>query len=258
METAAKALRIVIPGGTGQIGQILTRHLSGRGNDVTVLTRNPSGAERDWVPWRTLAWDAEKLGEWTSALEGAEVLISLAGRSVNCRYNAKNRSEILESRVRSTQVLGEAIKRLEQPLPTQLRSRDGRDIGGDWRKGSRCSGEVEIQHRRRHEVGRQFLWRSHTADAEGGVAGRDGDESRSQRHLRPLSAAFVHRTESELLLKSRRVVPRRLVEHGFQFEFPTWPKAARDLVRRVREQTVNAKSRERIQKSLEEARERPT
>jgi hypothetical protein len=71
-------------------------------------------------------------------------------------------------------------------------------------------------------------------------------------------ATFVHRTESELLLKSRRVVPRRLVEHGFQFEFPTWPKAARDLVRRVREQTVNAKSRERIQKSLEEARERPT
>jgi hypothetical protein len=132
METAAKALRIVIPGGTGQIGQILTRHLSGRGNDVTVLTRNPSGAERDWVPWRTLAWDAEKLGEWTSALEGAEVLISLAGRSVNCRYNAKNRSEILESRVRSTQVLGEAIKRLEQPLPSFDRAMDeiSGEIGG--------------------------------------------------------------------------------------------------------------------------------
>ncbi len=49
-------------------------------------------------------------------------------------------------------------------------------------------------------------------------------------------ATFVHRTESELLLKSRRVVPGRLIEHGFQFEFPTWPEAARDLVRRVREE----------------------
>jgi hypothetical protein len=71
-------------------------------------------------------------------------------------------------------------------------------------------------------------------------------------------ATFVHRTESELLLKSRRVVPERLLKHGFQFEFPTWPEAARDLVRRVREQAVKAKSQERIQKSLEEARERTT
>jgi NAD dependent epimerase/dehydratase family enzyme len=71
-------------------------------------------------------------------------------------------------------------------------------------------------------------------------------------------ATFVHRTESELLLKSRRVVPGRLLEHGFQFEFPTWPGAARDLVRRVREREVHVKSKERIQRSLEETRERTT
>ena len=115
MEPTTQSLRIVIPGGTGQIGRILARHLSGRGHGVTVLTRNPSRLTEDRVPWQTATWDAESLGEWTSALEGADVLINLAGRSVNCRYNAKNRSGILESRVRSTQVLGEAIKRLEQP-----------------------------------------------------------------------------------------------------------------------------------------------
>ena len=71
-------------------------------------------------------------------------------------------------------------------------------------------------------------------------------------------ATFVHRTESELLLKSRRVVPGRLLEHGFQFEFPTWPGAARDLVRRVREREVHVKSKKRIQRSLEETRERTT
>ncbi|HEY1468728.1 MAG TPA: DUF1731 domain-containing protein, partial [Candidatus Acidoferrum sp.] len=71
-------------------------------------------------------------------------------------------------------------------------------------------------------------------------------------------ATFVHRTESELLLKSRRVVPGRLMEHGFQFEFPTWSAAARDLVRRVRQESVKARSKERVQKSLEEARERTT
>ena len=51
-------------------------------------------------------------------------------------------------------------------------------------------------------------------------------------------AAFVHRTETELLLKSRRVVPGRLLEAGFRFEYPSWPEAAQDLVGRWRERKV--------------------
>jgi uncharacterized protein len=116
MVTTTEALRIAIPGGTGQLGQIVTRHLSGRGHYVTVLTRNPSGPTQDWVPWRTLAWDGETLGEWTSALEGADVLINLAGRGVNCRYKSRNRREILDSRVLSTQVLAKAIRGLRTRL----------------------------------------------------------------------------------------------------------------------------------------------
>jgi hypothetical protein len=44
--------------------------------------------------------------------------------------------------------------------------------------------------------------------------------------------AFFLRTETELVLKSRRVVPTRLQNAGFQFEFPNWPAAAEDLVDR--------------------------
>jgi NAD dependent epimerase/dehydratase family enzyme len=92
METSSKALRIVIPGGTGQLSQILGRHLSGRGHYVAVA-RNPSGPKKDRVPWRTMAWDAENLGEWVSSLEGADALINLAGRSVNCRKRRGTLSE---------------------------------------------------------------------------------------------------------------------------------------------------------------------
>jgi uncharacterized protein len=76
---------------------------------VTTLARHPIAA-----PWRTLVWDAQGLG-WVSELEGADVLINLAGRSVNCRYNPANRLEIKDSRVRSTRVLGEAIASLSNP-----------------------------------------------------------------------------------------------------------------------------------------------
>ena len=69
-------------------------------------------------------------------------------------------------------------------------------------------------------------------------------------------ATFVHRTESELLLKSRRVVPRRLLEHGFQFEFPNWPEAARDLVGRWRARPIEGARRECLQKVPEESHER--
>lgn len=90
METSSKGLRIVIPGGTGQIDRILTRHFSGLGHHVTVLTRsggraramgNPPGLEKDGLLWRALPWDAESLGDWASALEDVDVLINLSGQA---------------------------------------------------------------------------------------------------------------------------------------------------------------------------------
>jgi putative NADH-flavin reductase len=72
-------MRIVIPGGTGQVGTTLARAFRERGDEVIVLGRHPQTA-----PWRVVKWDAETLGDWTGEIEGADVVINLAGRSANC------------------------------------------------------------------------------------------------------------------------------------------------------------------------------
>jgi NAD dependent epimerase/dehydratase family enzyme len=105
-----RQLRIVLPGGSGEVGQTLARYFTERGHQVTVLTRGPYTAQ-----WQTVHWDGENIGPWTEFLEGADVCINLAGRSVNCRYDATNREAIYESRVRSTRLLGRVVAGLSQP-----------------------------------------------------------------------------------------------------------------------------------------------
>ena len=97
-------LRIVLPGGNGQVGNILARHFHAQGHDVVVLARRVTLA-----PWRVVNWDGATLGNWTSELENADVLINLAGRSVDCRYTPANRRAIKESRTQPTHLLGQAI-----------------------------------------------------------------------------------------------------------------------------------------------------
>jgi NAD dependent epimerase/dehydratase family enzyme len=110
-------MRIVIPGGSGQVGQLLARHFHSQGHDVTVLTRKPATA-----PWRTVAWDGITGGDWQDSLEGCDACINLAGRTVNCRYNPVNRAEMLNSRVDSTRILGKVIASLAHPTPGTFRS----------------------------------------------------------------------------------------------------------------------------------------
>ncbi|HEV7241539.1 MAG TPA: NAD-dependent epimerase/dehydratase family protein [Thermoanaerobaculia bacterium] len=100
-------MKIVIPGGSGHIGTLLTRELRGKGHDVIVLTRDRNSAG--------VLWDGRTLGPWAQLIDGTDVVINLAGRSVNCRYTAKHREEIMRSRVDSTRVIGEAIANATQP-----------------------------------------------------------------------------------------------------------------------------------------------
>jgi NAD dependent epimerase/dehydratase family enzyme len=97
-------MRIVIPGGSGQVGHILARHFHAKGDEVTVLSRSPAPA-----PWQTAAWDGVHEGDWIDTLEDSDVCINLAGRSVNCRYNDANRRAIMDSRADSTRILGRVI-----------------------------------------------------------------------------------------------------------------------------------------------------
>ena len=103
-------MKIVIPGGSGQVGTVLAREFHAQGHEVVVLSRKPSKEA-----WRTVAWDGETLGHWTAEFEGADAIVNLAGQSVNCRYNDHNRRIIKESRVKSTKVVGDAIAQAWKP-----------------------------------------------------------------------------------------------------------------------------------------------
>jgi uncharacterized protein (TIGR01777 family) len=103
-------MKIVIPGGTGQVGTALARAFTRDGHQVVVLSREPRKAD-----WQVVEWDAETLGPWAGKIDGVDVVINLAGRNVNCRYTPENRRLIKESRVNSARVVGEAIAKAAAP-----------------------------------------------------------------------------------------------------------------------------------------------
>jgi uncharacterized protein (TIGR01777 family) len=312
--------KIVLAGGTGQVGTILARHYHAAGDDVVVLTRTPRPA-----PWRTVAWDAKTLGSWTSELEDADIVFGLAGRSVNCRYTAANRRAIMASRVDSTHVIGQAIAWAKRPPRTWLQMSTATIyahrydapndeatgvIGGTepdappaWhfsidvaRAWERAVDDAATPHTRKVKLrstvvmspdeggifdtlltltrrglggragnGRQYVSWIHEADflraidwitARESLAGVVNVASPNplpnadfMRELRKAShtpfglsspewlltiGAFMLRTEPELLLKSRRVIPGKLLDSGFTFQYPSWPQAALDLCERAR------------------------
>src|SRR5262245_28236064 len=103
-------MKIVIPGGTGQVGTVLARAFVADGHEVVVLSRNPAKAR-----WRIVPWDGATVAGWAAEIDGADAVINLAGRSVDCRYHAENRRLIMESRVNSTRAVGQAIANAARP-----------------------------------------------------------------------------------------------------------------------------------------------
>jgi NAD dependent epimerase/dehydratase family enzyme len=101
-------VKVVIPGGTGQLGTALGRALRGGGHEVVVLTRRPGGEGQ-------VSWDGERLGSWAREVDGSDIVINLAGRSVSCRYTKANLTQMMLSRVRSARVVGQAIAAASRP-----------------------------------------------------------------------------------------------------------------------------------------------
>jgi len=314
-------MKIVLAGGSGQVGHILARHFYRSGHEVAVLSRSPRREH-----WRAVLWDGRTPGVWTSELERCDLCINLAGRSVNCRYNAANRRAIHESRVLSTRLLGEVIATLQRPPRLWInastatiyrhafdRSMDETtgELGGNepdapstwnfsidvakaWEEAffSRPTPQtrkVAIRSAMTFSPDRGGVFDTFLGLVRHGLGGRQGSgkqyvswihetdfvsaidflierddlsgavnlaspnplpNAEFMRALReawgiriglPAPAlvmevgAFIMRTESELVLKSRRVVPGRLLATGFEFVYSDWPLAAQELVARWRD-----------------------
>ena len=339
-DSGVQPLRIVLPGGSGQVGRMLARFFQERGHHVTVLTRGPYSAA-----WPTVHWDGQTLGPWVETLEGADVCIHLSGRRIDCRYTARNRRELHDSRIGPTQLLHAAFARLAHPPRLWMNAsaatiyRHSVDRPMDEATGEIGGNEPISRHRRAPEKwnwtvqlvkdweeaffapplpqtrsivlrtalfflpplpqtrrialrtslvlspapgsvfavlshlvraglggtqgnGRQFVSWMHEADyaralaflieheeIEGPVNLAAPEPLPNRDFMAALREAwnmpnglpapaplialgmFFLRNEPELILKSRYVVPRRLLDAGFTFQFPTWPEAAADLVR---------------------------
>ena len=138
--------KVVLAGGSGFLGQALARSLLADGYEVIVLGRSVSSTD---AVGRFVTWDGKQLGEWKKELEGAVALFNLTGRSVDCRYTEANRELILNSRVDSTRVLGEAI-------------RECSDIPKVWLNSSTATiyedrrGELEPHDERSDDLGSGF------------------------------------------------------------------------------------------------------
>ncbi|MBF8456111.1 TIGR01777 family protein [Kaistella sp. G5-32] len=101
-------MKIIIAGGAGFLGKELKRFFLSKNSEVKILTRNSKNKN-------DIYWDGRTVGDWKTDLDNADVLINLAGKSVDCRYTEKNKKEILSSRIESTKVLQEAIDQCENP-----------------------------------------------------------------------------------------------------------------------------------------------
>lgn len=102
--------KIVIAGGTGFIGQYLERKFVDLGYKVKIISRQPHH-----ISWSNQAGIIE-------ALDQAEIVINLAGKSVNCRYTDKNKKEIFQSRTETTKILGIALLACKNPPPLWINS----------------------------------------------------------------------------------------------------------------------------------------
>lgn len=318
-------MKIVIPGGSGHVGKVLAQFLHENGHDVVVLSRRPgSGA------WRFVEWDGESLGPWVAEIEGARAVINLAGQSVNCRYTPENRKVIMDSRLKSTKVIGDAISQAWKPPAVWLQAstatiyahrfdasndevngtiggsepdapetwRFSIDVCTNWERvfneaatpltrkvllrsaivmrpsrggpfdtllrlvrcglgGTIGSGKQFVSWIHEQDFVRAVLWLIEHEEFNGPVNIASPNPLTNAEFMHDFRAAwgipfglsasefmleigaFVLRSESELALKSRRVIPTKLLQSGFTFDFPTWPEAARDLCAKWR---ANVKS----------------
>lgn len=299
---------IIIPGGSGFLGNYLANFYSKKGYKVTILSRSfrPSKGNVFYVKW-----NGETLEEaWTSTFEDATAVINLAGRSVDCRYTKFNKKQILESRTHSTKVIGEAIANCQNPPKVWLNSSTATiyrysedkemtestgELGDNFSVNVAKAWEATFQSMETPKTQKVAMRVSIVLGKNGGAMtpilnltkfGLGGKQGSGQQFIswihiddfaratdwliqnkktgiinvvspKPVRnqdfmellrkvygipfglpaakwmieiGAFFMRTESELVLKSRQVVPERLLKEGFQFNYTTLKAAFEEIV----------------------------
>ncbi len=299
---------IVITGGTGFLAGILAKHFSAQNDRVLLLTRNPRPSDKHI---QYVAWDGESRGAWERVLEGSDVVINMAGKSVDCRYHRKNKKAILASRINATKAIGTAILACKSPPKIWLNSSSATiyrhiidrpmdeytgeigsgfsvDVCRSWEKS--CL-PFNTPHTRKvllrtamvlgHEggvlptltrlvkvglggkmgSGHQYVSWIHQHDFLNAIEFIIGDKAISGTcnlsspfpipnkqfmqslrdhygialgipHIKPILevGALLLQTETELILKSRRVIPGKLLQQGYQFTYPSINQALVQLI----------------------------
>jgi uncharacterized protein (TIGR01777 family) len=307
---------LLLPGGTGFLGRYVAEYFSRQGWQVVVLSRREQKIANALIDVKP--WDGETLGAWADSFEGADAVLNLAGRTVNCRYHSRNRQEIYDSRLKSTAIVGKAIAACTNPPQVWINSSSATiyrhaldrpmdeangeigkgfsvDVCRKWEEtlseaatpstvrkvalrsamvfGAGSGGVFEAFHRivrlglggtlgrgdqfvswvHADDFARSIQWILDHPDLSGPVnvaSPNPVPNAQFMRTLREVSnqpiglpaaewmleiGAFFLRTETELLLKSRRAVPTRLVDSGFDFRYPELRGALEQIVTVLRE-----------------------
>lgn len=299
--------KIVIAGGSGFIGSYLARHFTNQNYEVIILSRNHR-VNSENIQYEK--WDGKTSGNWQKTLENAEALINLNGKSVDCRYNEKNKQLIYDTRIDATNILGKAIANCQNPPKIWINGASATiyphsvdqamteshqdftsgfsvDVCQKWEKAFHSHqvagvrkvllriaivlGEnggafaplktlAKIGMGGKQGPGNQMLSWIHEKDLANviqycleneqvsGVYNVSSPEPVNNRKFMetlrtqlnqpfgiPIPVALLELgarvigTETELILKSRYVIPDKLVKTGFKFEYPQVEKALFDL-----------------------------
>ncbi len=301
--------KLVIAAGTGFLGTVLLKHFRENTDTIVILSRRQNSSVGNI---KYVHWDAETLGDWKNDIDGADVLINMTGKSVDCRYHKKNKDLILSSRIRSTEILGEAIMQSKNPPKVWLNSstatiyrhsldKEMNEISGEigtgfsvnvatnWEKaffslqtpktrkvalrtaivlgknggalppilnlvkiglgGKQGKGNQKFSWIHETDFARSLEFIIHTPTIQGAiniVAPKPTTNYILMKTLRnvlqipfgiPLPkplleiGAFFIKTETELILKSRNVIPQKLMENGFRHTYSDIENAIKNIIK---------------------------